>query len=119
MSYRPCVACRRHVVVGQVGCPFCGAALAATASVPRIVGRMSRGALFTVGTSLALHGCGGTDAPPQDTGPDYGDVSIDAAYGAPDDTRTPPPPRSVEFVDDATAAEVADNLDGAAEDVAD
>lgn len=80
---------------------------------------MSRGALFTVGTSLALHGCGGTDAPPQDTGPDYGDVSIDAAYGAPDDTRTPPPPRSVEFVDDATAAEVADNLDGAAEDVAD
>jgi hypothetical protein len=41
-----CASCKRHVAIGEVACPFCGAAVS-TAKPPRFVPRaLSRAAVF-------------------------------------------------------------------------
>src|SRR3954467_8631752 len=52
----PCPSCNRHVRVGDVACPFCGAAVAVApspaASGPGLRGRLGRAALFAAGATL-------------------------------------------------------------------
>src|SRR6478672_194882 len=50
MSFEPCRECRRHVRAGASACPFCGAAGRAPAK-PRMIGRVSRAAIFASATS--------------------------------------------------------------------
>ena len=101
----PCPSCARHVRVSEKACPFCSGALSLTAPplTRTPIARLSRAALFALGTSAAsiaacTSGTGpvggdagtGSDADPQDRpvygGPpvdDAGPVLVDAAYGGP------------------------------------
>jgi hypothetical protein len=61
----PCTACSRHVAVGELACPFCGAPPpAAEGPVGRSL-RASRAALFAAGagTLLATTACSQTTTP--------------------------------------------------------
>lgn len=109
----PCPACARHVRVSEEACPFCAAALPATMAsrpLPRSpTTRLSRAALFALGTSAAaIAACGGSTEgdsstfgdggaaeheggremplyggpPPHDGGGDA-PFLVDAAYGGP------------------------------------
>jgi hypothetical protein len=64
---RPCSECRRHVAIEERACPFCGAALAAAAPRPALLGRASRAAVFA-GAALASTACGGKQTKPDTTG---------------------------------------------------
>ena len=57
----PCSGCRRHVRTIESACPFCGAAMRATAVDQGPVMRMSRAALVAAG--LAIAGCQSEPAP--------------------------------------------------------
>jgi hypothetical protein len=62
----PCTSCRRHVALEETACPFCGAAVTASAPRPiRAVGKLTRSAVFA-GASLAS-GCWVDKAPPPTT----------------------------------------------------
>lgn len=100
----PCSSCARHVRASETACPFCSAALSLRAApLPRTpIARLSRAALFALGTSAAAMGActsgtgpvggdAGTQAdadapkpayggPPDDDG---GPFLVDAAYGGP------------------------------------
>ena len=52
-SLHPCESCNRHLRASTTECPFCGALRAPTPSIARAVSpvvRLSRAALFTLGT---------------------------------------------------------------------
>lgn len=57
MGFEPCVGCRRHVKAGTSGCPFCGATVCTT-SKARLLGRVSRAAVFASATSACWTGNG-------------------------------------------------------------
>lgn len=73
-----CPGCARHVRVTEVACPFCGlafdAAFARTPSPRRPVGRLSRAALFAIGSAAAV------------TAIDCSSSSTDQSTFEPDDT---------------------------------
>jgi hypothetical protein len=81
---RPCPGCARHVRVSEVACPFCGGALGAElrASPAPVApaGRLSRAALFAVGTGAAVLGSVGAVECTRYTSaiaPPYGAVAFD------------------------------------------
>lgn len=115
MSFTPCSTCRRHVRVDATECPFCGASApgAHAPATHTVRARLTRGAIFTLGASAVIVGCGSeqaiygapapdtgtvTDGAPADTGAakDAGtdaDAEVDTgtlagAYGLPPDTGT-------------------------------
>ncbi len=91
-----CPSCARHVRVSEVACPFCEAQLPselrASAPPKRTAGRLSRAALFALGTTTAtaaastgLLACD-DETTPTPTGVDSGgDGQSNAVYGAPAD----------------------------------
>ncbi len=91
---RPCGSCARHVRVSEAACPFCGAALGeemrAAAPPQAPSARLSRAALFALGTSTAAAlGCSSAVVPSYGGSPIPIDASADGAgisepaYGAP------------------------------------
>lgn len=67
----PCPSCQRHVRSDVTRCPFCAAdvAIAPASIVPASTTTLSRAAVFTFATTLAL-GCASTQEPaPQTTPP--------------------------------------------------
>lgn len=56
MSFEPCGECRRHVRVGASACPFCGAAGRSVPAKTRMLGRISRAAVFASATSACWTG---------------------------------------------------------------
>jgi hypothetical protein len=76
----PCPSCDRHVRASEAACPFCAAALPvalrSSQPLPRSPAtRLSRAALFALGTSAAAlaAACGGTTAPSTFAGADAAD----------------------------------------------
>jgi hypothetical protein len=53
MQLQACAGCRRHVRVGDRACPFCGAAIGLGAQRARLLGKVSRAAVFAVGGASA------------------------------------------------------------------
>jgi len=109
----PCRACARHVRDAETTCPFCGAAIEATA--PRELAplpndrKLTRAALtFATAAAIATTACGksavGESPPPQPTptdvpAPAYGPppmdptttpVAVDAGNTAPQTSASPP-----------------------------
>ena len=103
-----CPSCSRHVRVTEETCPFCRVAVPAQvrASVPRVrvAGRLSRAALFALGTATATAAgiaCESEGEPEPEfvTRPIYGGPPVDqdaqpplvdAAYGGPPIDSAPP-----------------------------
>ncbi len=83
MSFTPCLACRRHVRVDAAACPFCGAS-APGAQAPAshtVRARLTRGAIFTLGASAVIVGCGSEQAIYGAPAPDTGTVTDSAPVG--------------------------------------
>lgn len=56
----PCPSCRRHVRLSESACPFCGAAIEASAPRSLAGGRLTRAAVFAgAALATAAAGCGG------------------------------------------------------------
>lgn len=93
-----CPSCSRHVRIDEARCPFCAAELEgafADRPAPRaIVGRLSRAAIFAIGTSAAATGTIIGCSDDSDTG-----GSVMALYGAP----------SIDAAADADAADTGSN----------
>jgi len=68
LDLQPCTACRRHVAITEVACPFCRASLGEGEARPRPLGRLSRAAVFASAT-LAAAACGGKTKPEPNTNP--------------------------------------------------
>ena len=83
-SLEPCPQCARHVRVGGMTCPFCGASIAALSSRPLQVVPVERGltraALVLMGAA-AVVACGKTKS--------NEDVVVSTAYGGPPPTMQP------------------------------
>ncbi len=65
LTFSVCAGCSCYVRRSDALCPFCGRAVAhaVVTSTPRkFASGLSRGQLFAFGTTLALVGCGGTEA---------------------------------------------------------
>ncbi|MGZ3418097.1 MAG: hypothetical protein ACXWUG_29410 [Polyangiales bacterium] len=97
MSLAPCPSCRRHVQLESERCPFCGAACSGLE--PRVLPtrRLSRSALVTFASAVAVAGCGESvslyGAPIPDTGTiaqDSGADATDASDSADDVVDTGP-----------------------------
>jgi hypothetical protein len=90
---RACASCARHIRVSEEACPFCGNALGESfraAPAPQApAGRLTRAALFALGTgTLALtSACSSSPAPApsDDAGQTHGvlDSGLQPAYGGP------------------------------------
>jgi hypothetical protein len=112
----PCPGCRRHVRATSAACPFCGARLAALATIPSAKSRLARGALFAFASTVAA--CGGTTEPDPtatdtgtlaDTKSDArGDDAKDDARGS--DTGGVAPPYGVPVGDSGTVDDAGDPM---------
>ncbi len=98
----PCAACRRHVLVGEAACPFCGARTVGLVAKQSWPARMSRAAIFT-STALAMPACGGSKHDPEQT--------VLVAAAAPDAARDDVGTVAVPGTVDAGAATVASPID--------
>src|SRR5690349_16387146 len=114
----PCPSCSRHVRTNEPSCPFCKVVLPeslADAVVPGTTPRLSRAAAIAFTASLAVTGCGGTQAQlaPTDSGTKDGSSGSDATTDGPSDDGgylvhygappygLPPPPIDAGEPDDA------------------
>jgi hypothetical protein len=79
----PCEACGRHLRASASACPFCDAARAPLdlAAPTRPATGLSRAAIFTLGASLGLAGCG-TTATPVYGAPAFDVLPVDASQPA-------------------------------------
>ncbi len=71
-----CLACARHVKVGQYVCPFCGATVPRAKPLRSITDRLSRAAIHAAGAAgvaVAMAGCS--------SGSSYGGARLAAARG--------------------------------------
>lgn len=59
MNLRPCTECRRHIADREAACPFCSAAVEGARLPVRVLGRISRAAVF-----VSAVGCSRTAPPP-------------------------------------------------------
>jgi hypothetical protein len=73
-----CLACARHVKVGQYVCPFCGATVPRAKPLRSITDRLSRAAIHAAGAAgvaVAMAGCS--------SGSSYGGAPCGGAYCGP------------------------------------
>jgi hypothetical protein len=84
-SLVPCPSCTRHVRIGESSCPFCSAAVPSDLR-PRIAlsspgARLSRAAIFALGTSAATLACGGIEGVPTGSSGSSGSSSSSGSSG--------------------------------------
>jgi hypothetical protein len=90
----PCASCARHVRASESACPFCGAALeaSATPTAATVPGRrLSRAALFALGASAAaVAACSGSVSSSDGGAPDGAALDGSARDAAFDDVQAVP-----------------------------
>lgn len=95
----PCPACRRHVALGERGCPFCGAAIRAARAQRFVPRALTRAAVFSAALAACESGSR-TTAPASAPVPQQGSAADDDLEKLLDTdqrvvehpVQTPPPP---------------------------